>query len=347
MRVELFDFELPEELIASRPVTPRDSARLLKINKNLCDNFEVRDLPGLLSKGDVLVLNNTRVIPARLFGWRDSVRIEVTLLRSLGDGLWSAFARPGKRLKTGNKIIFADDFYAQVEGRINAEVVLRFELKGSNSLRHELEKYGYAPIPPYIPRPSGPDAQDKDDYQTIHASIDGSVAAPTAGLHMTQALFNSLKLNGIFCEFITLHVGAGTFLPIRVSDTSEHIMHSEWGSISAETAARINAIKDNGGKVVAVGSTSLRVLETASDSGGYLKKFSGDINLFIEPGYKFKIVDTMLTNFHLPRSTLYMLVSAFGGIQEMKFAYSFAIANKYRFYSYGDACLISNINEVI
>lgn len=347
MRVDLFDFELPKELVASRPVSPRDSARLLRINKHVCDNYQVKDLPGLLSSGDILVLNNTRVIPARLIGRRDSVKIEVTLIRSLGNGLWRAFARPGKRLRIGQKIYFAEHFYAKVEERMDAEVSLRFQLIGESTLGIELEKYGRAPIPPYISRLSGPDARDKKDYQTIHASVDGAVAAPTAGLHMTRSLFSSLELNGICCEFVTLHVSAGTFSPIRVTDTSDHIMYAEWGCISAETATRINTIKGNGGKVIAVGSTSLRVLETASDPDGNLKPFSGDINLFIEPGYKFKTVDAMLTNFHLPRSSLYMLVSAFGGMQEMKSAYSYAIANKYRFYSYGDACLISKLDEAI
>lgn len=341
MRVSLFDFQLPEELIASRPAIPRDAARLLSINNNVFNNFQVKDLPELLSKGDVLVLNNTRVIPARLIGWRDSVKLEITLLRSLGKDLWNAFARPGKRIKVGNKIMFSEHFFAHVEDRIGGEITLRFQVAGNNTLGDELKKHGYAPIPPYIPRSNGPDTQDREDYQTIHALVDGAVAAPTAGLHMTQSLFNKLELHGIFCEFITLHVGAGTFLPIRVSDTSEHVMHSEWGSISAQAASRINSVRENGGKVIAVGSTSLRVLETASDSDGCLKKFSGDINLFIEPGYKFKIVDQMLTNFHLPRSTLYMLVAAFGGMKEMKLAYTYAIENKYRFYSYGDACLIS------
>ncbi|MEE8172535.1 MAG: tRNA preQ1(34) S-adenosylmethionine ribosyltransferase-isomerase QueA, partial [Alphaproteobacteria bacterium] len=288
-----------------------------------------------------LVLNDTRVLPARLTGRRGEVRIEVTLHRKMADGVWDAFARPAKRLKAGQEIVFADGFSAHVAAREGAEVRLEFSLRGKQ-LRAALERHGVPPLPPYIPRPDGADARDKADYQTLHAAKDGAVAAPTAGLHLTPALFDALAARGVASEFITLHVGAGTFLPVRTADTADHVMHGEWGALGAATAARINAAREKGGRVVAVGSTSLRVLERAADAHGRLAAFSGDIDLFIVPGYRFKIVDLMMSNFHLPRSTLYMLVSAFAGMARMRDAYAHAISAGYRFYSYGDAGLLTH-----
>ena len=340
MRVDLFDFSLPPERIAVRPVTPRGSARLLQIGASELRDRHVRDLPELLLPGDVLVLNDTRVVPARLKGKRGEVRVEVTLLRLLSDGVWNAFARPAKRLKAGDEIIFAAGFSAQVEAREGGEVRLRFALQGDD-LHAALERHGNTPLPPYIPRDDGADARDQQDYQTIHAAHDGAVAAPTAGLHMTAELNAALAARGISSEFVTLHVGAGTFLPVRTDDTDDHVMHNEWGALSANAATRINAARRRGGRIIAVGSTSLRILERAADETGALSPFSGDIDLFIVPGYRFKIVDLIMTNFHLPRSTLFMLVSAFAGMKCMQAAYAHAILNEYRFYSYGDASLLS------
>jgi S-adenosylmethionine:tRNA ribosyltransferase-isomerase len=345
MRVDLFDFHLPPERIAARPVAPRDSARLLNIGEGGFGDHIVRDLPALLSPGDVLVLNDTRVLPARLRGMRGAARIEVTLHRSLSDGVWDAFARPAKRLKAGQEIRFADGFSAHVAARQGPEVRLEFALRGAQ-LSAALERHGAPPLPPYIPRADGADGRDKADYQTVHAANDGAVAAPTAGLHMTEKLFEALAARGVATEFITLHVGAGTFLPVRAADTADHVMHGEWGSLGEETAARINAAREQGGRVVAVGSTSLRILERAADDSGRLSPFSGEIDLFIVPGYRFKIVDLLMTNFHLPRSTLFMLVSAFAGMARMRDAYAHAIAAGYRFYSYGDACLLTRAEGV-
>ena len=340
MRGDLFDFHLPPERIAARPASPRDSARLLHVSESGFGDHIVRDLPARLLPGDVLVLNDTRVLPARLRGTRGAARIEVTLHRMVADGVWDAFARPAKRLKAGQEIVFAGDFSAQVVAREGPEVRLEFSLQGA-ALRAALEHHGAMPLPPYIPRENGADARDKADYQTIHAAHDGAVAAPTAGLHMTPALFDALKLRGVATEFITLHVGAGTFLPVRAADTADHVMHGEWGTLGAETAARINAARDKGGRVVALGSTSLRILEHAADAEGRLAPFSGDIDLLIVPGYRFKITDLLMSNFHLPCSTLFMLVSAFAGMARMQGAYAHAISSGYRFYSYGDASLLT------
>ncbi|MDP6591150.1 MAG: tRNA preQ1(34) S-adenosylmethionine ribosyltransferase-isomerase QueA [Alphaproteobacteria bacterium] len=345
MRVDLFDFHLPPERIAARPAVPRDCARLLSVGADGFADHIVRDLPALLLPGDVLVLNDTRVLPARLTGRRGDARIEVTLLSRLADGVWNALARPAKRLKAGQEIIFADGFSACVVAREGAELRLEFTLQGEQ-LRAALERHGVPPLPPYIPRADGADARDKTDYQTVHAANDGAVAAPTAGLHMTEALFEALAARGVTCEFITLHVGAGTFVPVRAADTADHVMHGEWGALGAEVAARINGAREAGGRVVAVGSTSLRILERAADEAGRLSPFAGDIDLFIVPGYRFKIVDLMMTNFHLPRSTLYMLVSAFAGMARMRAAYAHAISAGYRFYSYGDACLLARAKEL-
>jgi len=341
MQVDLFDFRLPPRCISARPASPRDSARLLHVGQRGLGDHIVSDLPTLLLPGDVLVLNDTRVLPARLTGKRGAVRIEVTLHQMVEDGVWDAFARPAKRLRAGQKIIFADGFSADVISREGAEVRLNFGLRGSQ-LRAALEGYGLPPLPPYIPRSEGADARDKADYQTIYAAKDGAVAAPTAGLHMTPELFDALDKRGVTCEFITLHVGAGTFLPVRTEDTADHVMHAEWGTLNATAAQRINAARKKGGRVAALGSTSLRTLEHAADAEGHLTPFSGDINLFIEPGYRFKVVDLLMSNFHLPRSTLFMLVSAFAGMARMRQAYEHAIASGYRFYSYGDASLLAH-----
>ncbi len=339
MRVDLFDFHLPPERIAARPASPRDSARLLEIGREGMNDRTVRDLPALLSPGDVLVLNDTRVMPARLTGTRGEARIEVTLHNMRGDGVWDAFARPAKRFKPGQEIVFAEDLTAKVLARDGGEVRLEFIPRGAD-LRAALERHGTPPLPPYIPREGGADERDKADYQTVHAARDGAVAAPTAGLHMTEGLFAALDARGIGREFITLHVGAGTFLPVRAEDTDDHTMHAEWGELDAEAAARLNAAREAGGRIVAIGSTSLRTLECAAGADGRLLPFSGMIDLFIVPGYRFKSVDLMMTNFHLPRSTLFMLVSAFAGMERMRAAYDHAIAGGYRFYSYGDACLL-------
>lgn len=340
MKVSLFDFALPESLIASRPVAPRDAARLLAVNGDFRD-LHVRDLPTLLSPGDLLIFNDTRVIPARLFGRRGEVRVEVLLHRLLAADRWRVFARPAKRLKAGDVVQFADGFSATVEDRLESgEVVLRFNYAG-DALRGALEAQGRMPLPPYIERIRHADAQDRADYQTVYAREEGSVAAPTAGLHFTPALLEQLRARGVLHTFITLHVGGGTFLPVKTENTEEHRMHAEYAELSAAAAEAINAARAKGGRVVAVGTTSLRTLESAADGAGRVQPFAGETDIFITPGYAFRAVDMLLTNFHLPRSTLFMLVCAFAGMERMKAAYAHAIAEKYRFYSYGDACLLS------
>ena len=338
MLVSDFDFELPPERIAAHPVYPRDSAKLLQVGDGLADKI-LRDLPDLLNPGDLMVFNNTRVIPARLFGKRGEAGIEVTLLKPLADGEWTAFARPGKRLKLSDRVSFGKELHAMVTHKADdGQVHLAFSAQG-DAFFAQLKKVGSMPLPPYIKRLS-PDAQDERDYQTIYAKEEGAVAAPTAGLHFTESLFQALEARGVEKAFVTLHVGAGTFLPVKVEDTKDHVMHSEWGQIDAETVERIRAAKARGNKVVAVGTTSLRVLESAARDGE-LKPFSEETDIFITPGYQFKVVDRLLTNFHLPKSTLFMLVSAFAGLDKMQAAYAHAIAHDYRFYSYGDACLLT------
>ncbi len=343
MKVDLFDFELPRTLIAVRPAIPRDAARLLVIDDELDDRV-VRDLPDLLAPGDLLVLNDTKVIPARLAGRRGAAAIEVTLTQELDADHWAALARPAKRLRPGDVIRFGDGFEAKVEGRDGGTIRLRFDLAGA-PLRVAIERHGAMPLPPYILRPSGADARDKVDYQTIFGRHEGAIAAPTAGLHFTENLIERMTARGIGLVFVTLHVGPGTFLPVTVEDTAEHRMHAERGTLDAPTADRINAAVKAGGRIVAVGSTSLRVLESAARDDGRVEPFDGSIDLFVVPGYRFKRVDLMLTNFHLPRSTLFMLVAAFGGLDRMKRAYTHAIAAGYRFYSYGDACLIHPVSR--
>ena len=298
----------------------------------------IRDLPQFLEAGDVMVFNDTRVIPARLFGKRGDAKVEILLHRLLEDSTWLCFARPGKRLKKGDRVVFADDFEAEVESKkADGQVVLSFD-KDASELRAMLDRHGHMPLPPYIDRED--EDSDKERYQTVYAKHDGSVAAPTAGLHFTDALLKAIDDKGIKRAHVTLHVGGGTFLPVKVEDTKDHIMHVEHVTISDETARLINRTRAQGSRVIAVGTTSLRALETASDIDGRLKAFDGKTDIFITPGYRFHIADMLLTNFHLPRSTLFMLVCAFSGTERMKAAYAHAIAMKYRFYSYGDACLL-------
>ncbi len=340
MRVELFDFELPEGRIAHAPANPRDSAKLLHVGAQLTDRI-VRDLPSLLHPGDVLVFNNSRVIPARLFAPVGEKRIEILLHQPISgaEGTeWLAFARPAKKLKEGMALHFAADFSATVEGRTpDGQVRLRFPYEAA-TLFEKLRAHGHMPLPPYITRADK--KEDQADYQTIYAAHDGSVAAPTAGLHFTPELMAALAACGVKTAFLTLHVGAGTFQPVKVEDTDEHVMHRERIEIGAAACDTINAVRAAGGKVVAVGTTSLRILESVAAEDGSLQPFVGDTGIFITPGYRFKVVDKLMTNFHLPKSTLFMLVTAFAGLEKMRVAYAHAIANDYRFYSYGDTSLL-------
>ncbi len=346
MKVDVFDFELGGEFIAHRPARPRDTARLLGVGASLNDH-SMGELPELLRRGDLLVFNNTRVIPARLVGRRRTAKIEVTLHKRLDDGTWRAFARPAKKLRVGDRVEFADDFSCTVnEKGEGGEVTLGFD-KCGDELTLSLNKYGTMPIPPYIKRDVSADDMDGCDYQTMFAEKDGAVAAPTAALHFTPRLMEALERRGIGRAFVTLHVGAGTFLPVRVDDTSDHKMHSEWGDVSAAAAKKINEARDCGGRLVAVGTTSLRLLETAADEAGRIQPFSGETDIFITPGYKFSTADMLLTNFHLPRPTLFMLVSAFAGLKTMRDAYEHAKNNGYRFYSYGDGCLLQRLGQNI
>lgn len=337
MRVDLFDFELPPERIAHAPVTPRDSAKLLHVSDGLRD-LTVCDLPSLLRAGDIMVFNNSRVIPARLFTYIGEKQIEVLLHQRRADGRWLAFARPARKLKEGMELTFAEGFTARVEGRSeDGQVILRFA-DDDATLMDQLRTHGHMPLPPYITRADT--AEDQRDYQTVYAKHDGSVAAPTAGLHFTPELMEALAARGIGHAFVTLHVGAGTFQPVKVDDTTEHRMHHESIEITAEAAAAINVVRTAGGRVVAVGTTSLRILESVAAEDGTLRAYQGETDIFITPGYRFKIVDKLMTNFHLPKSTLFMLVSAFAGRERMHAAYQHAIATGYRFYSYGDSSLL-------
>ncbi|NKB49414.1 MAG: tRNA preQ1(34) S-adenosylmethionine ribosyltransferase-isomerase QueA [Alphaproteobacteria bacterium] len=353
MKTADFDFELPSDLIAQRPAVPRESARLLDAQEGLIDRT-IRDLAGLLHPGDLMVFNDTKVIPALLSGVRvrdvtgskaaPERKVSVTLHKSDGDGLWRAFAKPARRLAAGDQIVFADDFCADVvEKRDKGETLLRFAMTGAD-FHAALRRHGRAPLPPYIKRPELPDAQDHADYQTLFAARDGAVAAPTAGLHFTPELMTALADAGIATAPLTLHVGAGTFLLVTVENVADHQIHSEIGEISPATADAVNATHTRGGRVLAVGTTSLRLLESAIDEGGTVQPFTGDTSIFITPGYRFGAVDLLLTNFHLPRSTLFMLVSAFAGTDDIRAAYDHAIAQRYRFYSYGDAMLLKCAN---
>ncbi|MCQ0986693.1 tRNA preQ1(34) S-adenosylmethionine ribosyltransferase-isomerase QueA [Jiella marina] len=359
MRVELFDFELPEERIALRPAVPRESARLLHVGAGgALGDFTIADLPQLLEPGDVLVFNDTKVIPARLSGTRRRegvttgegiARIEATLHMRIAPDGWKAFVRPAKRVKVGDRIVFGvgssnacllGTLPAVVEEKGEAgEATLRFELEGP-ALDEAIAAIGHIPLPPYIASKRPDDAADRQDYQTIFARESGAVAAPTAGLHFTPDLMARFDARGVKTEFLTLHVGAGTFLPVKADDTDEHRMHAEIGRIDTATADRLNAARRAGGRLVAVGTTSLRLLESAAGEDGTIWPFAGPTDIFITPGYRFRAVDRLVTNFHLPRSTLFMLVSAFSGLDTMRAAYAHAIESGYRFYSYGDACLL-------
>jgi S-adenosylmethionine:tRNA ribosyltransferase-isomerase len=353
MRTDLFDFDLPAERIALRPVSPRDAARLLVVRPDgTFDDKGMRDLPGLLDPGDALVVNDTKVIPARLTGRRigrdTEPKIEATLTGRIDGSRWRAFARPAKKLATGDVIRFGEEgkvcFLGQLDATVEAKdeggaVTLSFAFHGP-VLDQAIEERGDMPLPPYIASRRKPDEHDRADYQTLFARDEGSVAAPTAGLHFTEDLVTKLRQRGIGLHQITLHVGPGTFLPVHAEDTADHKMHAEHAELRAETADALNAVRKDGCRIVAVGSTALRTLESAADDGGAIRPFAGDTSLFITPGYRFKAVDVMLTNFHLPRSTLFMLVSAFRGLDVMKRAYAHAISAGYRFYSYGDACLL-------
>jgi S-adenosylmethionine:tRNA ribosyltransferase-isomerase len=348
MNVSDFDFDLPEELIALRPARPRDSARLLVVRgpEGQLEDRSVADLPHLLRAGDVLVANDTRVIRAALTGHRASreengppITIDVNLNRRLAPHVWSAFARPGKRLKVGDTIVFAAGLAAIVLSKGEAgDIELGFNKQG-DALDVAIEAAGEIPLPPYIALKRAPDALDADDYQTTFARDAGSVAAPTAGLHFTPALLDAIARAGIQRESVTLHVNAGTFLPVKVDRTEDHSMHAEFAELSAKTAAAIIAARAGGGRCIPVGTTALRTLESAA-ADGKLSAFAADTSIFITPGYRFRVADGLLTNFHLPRSTLFMLVSAMMGLNVMQRAYAHAIAARYRFFSYGDACLL-------
>jgi len=352
MRVKLFDFDLPPERIALRPVEPRDAARLLVIRPDAVPQFEDRailDLPYYLESGDVLAVNDTRVIRARLYGVRNragtSAPIEATLSRREGDAVWRALVRPAKKLRQGDFVSFAcasggDSLGADVlQKGGEGEVLLQFSASGS-ALDLAIDRIGAMPLPPYISRRRPADERDVQDYQTLFAQKPGAVAAPTASLHFTPRLLNVLTARGVAIAKVTLHVGAGTFLPVKAMDTKSHTMHAEWGAVSEEAASCLNKARSSGGRIAAAGTTSLRILEQAALSDGTIAPFSGETSLFIAPGYKFKSADLLLTNFHLPRSTLFMLVCAFSGLDTMKAAYAHAITESYRFYSYGDACLL-------
>ncbi len=356
MNVSDFDFDLPDERIALRPAEPRDSALMLVVRPDATPEFDdrvVRDLPNLLRPGDALVVNDTRVIPAQLFGTRigrggTEPRVEATLHKRLDAQTWLAFAKPGRKLEAGDRIRFGGTgevcLLGELEARVRekhegGEVTLEFGFSGA-VLDEAIAAQGTMPLPPYIAGKRAADEKDRTDYQTMFADKEGAVAAPTAGLHFTDDLMAKLSERGVALHRLTLHVGAGTFLPMKVEDTRDHKMHAEWGHVSAETAAALNEVRAAGGRVIAVGSTALRLLETAAAETGRIAAWSGDTDIFITPGYRFRAVDALMTNFHLPRSTLFMLVSAFAGLDRMQRAYAHAIASGYRFYSYGDACLL-------
>jgi S-adenosylmethionine:tRNA ribosyltransferase-isomerase len=360
MRTDLFDFDLPEDRIALRPASPRDGARLLVVrpgDRVECEDRIMRDLPDLLRPGDAIVVNDTKVFPANLRGRRigrgQEAAIAATLIKRLDGSRWQALVKPAKRLAVGDVVRFGGEgrvcFLEQLDATVEAkgeggEVTLAFAFTDA-VLDQALAERGELPLPPYIGSRRPVDDLDRTDYQTMFAREEASVAAPTAGLHFTDALVQSLGKHSIDLHRVTLHVGPGTFLPVKAEDTSGHVMHAEWGSLSAETAAALNARKRAGGRIVAVGSTSLRLIESAAAEDGTLVPFSGETALFITPGYRFRAVDVMLTNFHLPRSTLFMLVCAFCGLDVMRRAYVHAVESGYRFYSYGDACLLFRITQ--
>lgn len=346
MKLSDFDFDLPERLIAVRPARPRSSARMLVAQLGGITDLHVTDLPGILRPGDRLVLNDTKVIPARLTGVRHrgdtTARIEVTLLE-VKDGLWSALVKPLRKLRDGEVVVFSDVLSGCLEGRAEGLGLIRFNLAGA-AFDTALAQAGVMPLPPYIAALRAPDAADRVDYQTLWAARSGAVAAPTASLHFDAELMRSLEMRGISHSFVTLHVGAGTFLPVKVDDISQHKMHAEWGEVTPQAAAEINATRAAGGRIIPVGTTALRLIESAA-VGGHLAPWQGPTDIFITPGFRFQIADGLMTNFHLPKSTLMMLVSALMGpdlvgIERVKAIYAHAIAAEYRFFSYGDASLL-------
>lgn len=352
MRTDLFDFDLPPERIALRPAHPRDSAKMLVVENGALRDRSIADLPHWLKPGDQLVVNDTKVIAAQLKGRRigreTEPKIEATLIKRLDGSRWRALVKPAKKLVAGDRIRFGNEGKVCLLGHLDAEVeakgtegevTLSFSFHGP-TLDQAIADLGSPPLPPYIASKRTPDDQDLADYQTMFAANEGAVAAPTAGLHFTPALEQALSARGVGINRITLHVGAGTFLPVKVDDTDGHKMHAEWGTVSAETAERLNTARKHGARIVAVGTTSLRLLESAAGEDGIIQPFTAETSIFITPGYRFRAVDVLLTNFHLPKSTLFMLVSAFAGLDTMQQAYAHAIASGYRFYSYGDACLL-------
>ncbi len=340
MRVDLFDFDLPPERIALRPAVPRDAARMLVVEgtEGLSDRI-VSDLPQILRAGDCLVFNDTRVIPAQLEGTRGEARIGATLHKRLGLRSWQAFVRNAKRVRAGDRIAFAEGVTA-IAGPKDEDGAIRLDFEGDEPVEVLLERAGRMPLPPYIAAKRPTDAQDAQDYQTMFAREDGAVAAPTAALHFTPALIEALAARGVLTQTLTLHVGAGTFLPVKADDTADHRMHAEWGRIEPEAADRLNAVRAAGGRIIAVGTTSLRLLESATGEDRIISPFADETRIFITPGYGFRAIDGLMTNFHLPRSTLFMLVSALMGRERMQEAYAHAIAEQYRFYSYGDSSLL-------
>ena len=341
MKTEIFTFDLPTELIANEPANPRDSSKLLHLNPNgKITHHQTRDLDRILQKGDLLVFNDTKVIPARLYGLRNTAHFEITLFKQINLSCWEALIKNSRRLKINDLITFDCNLTATVlEKKIEGPVILSFNKQGAE-LMEAFHEIGIMPLPPYIKRLQGGKASDKANYQTIYAKHEGAVAAPTAGLHFTDDLFKRLEEKGIEKVFVTLHVGGGTFLPVKVDDTDDHKMHAEFGILTQEVADKINQAKKEGRRVITVGTTSLRLLESATDENGIVHPFESDTSIFITPGYKFKAIDAMFTNFHLSGSTLFMLVCAFAGIETMKKTYQTAIENQYRFFSYGDACFL-------
>lgn len=344
MKVADFDFDLPPDRIAVRPAEPRERARLLRITAEGLADRHIGDLPDLFRPGDLLVVNNTRVIPARLVGRIGEGRVEVNLIRMVDGRTWDCLARPGKRFRPGTTVSFGELQASVLAKAGDGTITLAFDQEGA-ALMAALDRVGTMPLPPYIARKREPDAQDRTDYQTSFASREGAVAAPTAGLHFTPALLARLEAMGVEQVAVTLHVGAGTFLPMKVEDTDDHVMHAEWGEVTDEAAARINQARAEGRRIVALGTTALRLIESAARPDGVVEPFAAWTDIFITPGYRFRAADLLLTNFHLPQSTLFMLVSAFAGTARMKAAYAHAIAGDYRFYSYGDACLIDRVDH--
>ncbi|MGJ3233357.1 MAG: tRNA preQ1(34) S-adenosylmethionine ribosyltransferase-isomerase QueA [Oceanicaulis sp.] len=350
MKLSDFDFDLPEDRIALRPARPRDNARLLHVKNGALEDRGVLDLPELLQPGDLLVFNDTRVIPAALTGVRPArprggggeVEVEINLHKRDGEAVWRAFARPAKRLKPGDTLSFEGGLGATVTGKLDGgEIILTFDRSGVD-LDAAIVAAGAPPLPPYIASKRAADAADREDYQTIYAAPDkaGSVAAPTAGLHFTDRLFAALEARGVAKTHVTLHVGAGTFLPVKTETITEHQMHAEWYQVSEQTAALINETRARGGRIVAVGTTSIRTLESAAEPDGRVRAEARETDIFITPGYRFRVVDALMTNFHLPKSTLFMLVCALAGFEEMHAAYAHAVAERYRFFSYGDSSLL-------